>query len=610
VPAPAHGEEEQRVTERRHLGRTPPWCRDRAGAPLGKAGAASLLAGQLLAASCATDAVAVPAGFVDELVAGGLSAPTAMAFAPDGRLFVAEQAGAVRVVKDGALLAAPFVRLTVDPDGERGLLGIAFHPNFAGNGFVYLYHTVPGSPAHNRVTRFTASGDVARAGSAVPILDLDRLSSARNHNGGAIHFGPDGKLYVAVGDNADHANAQSLSNRLGKMLRINADGSIPADNPSSFPRISGSPVGANRAIWAVGLRNPFTFAIQRHSGAMIINDVGAQTFEEVNRGAAGRNYGWPASEGPTTTPGFTGPVYAYRHFEGTPTGCAITGGAFYDPPRAVFPERYVGKYFFADTCGGWIYHLDPAAPSTATLFHSGLARPVDLAVGADGALRYLERGDGQVRRIRYTGESVQAIVASATDLEVREGSQAVVAVRLAKRPTADRSVTVGRYLSSYASVTASPATLTFTPSNWSVGQRVTVSAAQDEGRADDGATFRLASTGLAAAFVRATAVDDDRPAAAPRAVISLPKNGDTVSGTNAEFFGDGLGEGAVVGAAFLVDGTVQYSDANSTGHYHLGGAHNRWDTTKLSNGDHLLTMRVTDAQGRWGAHRIRVKARN
>ena len=475
------------MTERRLLSRTPSWCRRSANVPLGKTGAASLLTVQLLAAACATDALAVPAGFVDELVTDGISSPTAMVFAPYGRLFVTEQTGAVRVVKGGALLSTPFARLTVDSRGERGLLGIAFHPNFASNGFVYVYHTVPGSPAHNRVTRLTAGGDVARAGSAVTILDLDSLSSANNHNGGAIHFGPDGKLYVAVGENANPANAQSLSNRLGKMLRINADGSIPADNPSSFPRISGSPVGANRAIWAVGLRNPYTFAFQRHSGAMMINDVGAQTFEEVNRGAAGRNYGWPASEGPTTTPGFTGPIYTYRHLEGTPTGCAITGGAFYDPQQAGFPERYVGKYFFADFCGGWIYHLDPAAPGTATLFHSGVDKPVGLAVDAGGALHYVQRGNGQVRRIRYTGESTQAIVASATDLEVREGSQAVVTVRLAKQPTADRSVTVGRYLSD-SSVAVSPATLTFTPSNWNVGQRVTVSAAQDEDRADDGAT--------------------------------------------------------------------------------------------------------------------------
>ena len=184
------------------------------------------------------------------------------------------------------------------PCGERGLLGVALHPNFPSNGYVYLYHTVPGTPAHNRVTRFTADGDVALSGSAVPILDLDNLRNARNHNGGAIHFGKDGKLYVAVGENAQPANAQSLANRLGKMLRLNADGTIPPDNPSTFPLIAGATTGANRSIWAVGLRNPFTFAFQPHSGAMLINEVGAATFEEINAGAAGANYGWPADRRP------------------------------------------------------------------------------------------------------------------------------------------------------------------------------------------------------------------------------------------------------------------------------------------------------------------------
>ena len=253
-----------------------------------------------------------------------------------------------------------FVTLTVDSLGERGLLGVALHPNFASNGYVYLYHTVPGAPAHNRVTRFTADGDVALSGSAVPILDLDNLGNARNHNGGAIHFGKDGKLYVAVGENAQPANAQSLANRLGKILRLNADGTIPPDNPSTFPLIAGATTGANRSIWAVGLRNPFTFAFQPHSGAMLINEVGAATFEEINAGAAGANYGWPASEGPTSIAGFSSPIQAYRHDTGTPTGCAISGGAFYNPEQADFPASYVGKYFFADYCGDWIYYLNPS----------------------------------------------------------------------------------------------------------------------------------------------------------------------------------------------------------------------------------------------------------
>ena len=169
----------------------------------------------------ATSAV-LPSGFTESLVAGGLTNATAMEFAPDGRLFVCLQGGQLRVIKDGVLLPAPFVSLTVNANGERGLLGIAFDPAFASNQFVYLYYTATSPQVHNRVSRFTANGDVVVPGSEVPILDFEPLSGATNHNGGAIHFGIDGKLYVAVGENANAANSQTLANRLGKILRINS----------------------------------------------------------------------------------------------------------------------------------------------------------------------------------------------------------------------------------------------------------------------------------------------------------------------------------------------------------------------------------------------------
>src|SRR5688572_11256299 len=215
-----------------------------------------------------------PAGFVQSTFAGNIARPTAMEFAPDGRLFVAQQGGALRVIKDGVLLSDPFVSLPVDSSGERGLLGVAFDPNFASNNFVYVYWTATSPTLHNRVSRFTAGGDVAAAGSQVDILDLPNLSGATNHNGGAIHFGADGKLYVAVGDNANSSNSPSMSTRLGKMLRINSDGSIPSDNP-----FYGTATGDNRAIWATGLRNPYTFAVQPGTGRIYINDVGQNTFE-------------------------------------------------------------------------------------------------------------------------------------------------------------------------------------------------------------------------------------------------------------------------------------------------------------------------------------------
>ncbi len=309
-------------------------------------------------------AATLPVGFTESLVAEGLRNPTAMAFAPDGRLFVCEQGGRLRVVSDGVLRSTPFVTVTVNSSGERGLLGVAFDPAFETNHFVYVYYTATTPNIHNRVSRFTANGDVAVPGSELVILELNALSGATNHNGGAIHFGEDGKLYVAVGDNANGANAQSLSTRLGKILRINSDGTIPSDNP-----FDATATGANRAIWALGLRNPFTFSIQRGTGTMFINDVGQNTWEEINEGLPGANYGWPDTEGPTNDPDFTSPIYAYQN---AGDDCAITGGAFYNPVSVRLPFAYRGSYFFADYCGGWIRRRTPGTGSIAE-FATGIS---------------------------------------------------------------------------------------------------------------------------------------------------------------------------------------------------------------------------------------------
>ena len=344
------------------------------------------------------EAATLPAGFTETQFGSNFNGtPTAMAFAPDGRLFVCLQTGQLRVIKNGTLLATPFVSLSVDSSGERGLLGIAFDPNFSSNQFVYLYYTVPTAPIHNRISRFTANGDVVTAGSELVLVDLDNLSSATNHNGGAIHFGPDGKLYSGVGENANSANAQSLNNRLGKILRYNADGSIPTDNP-----FFNTATGANRAIWAYGLRNPFTFAFQPGTGRMFINDVGQSTWEEINDGIAASNYGWPTCEGACSNMNFRDPLFQYGHGSTSTTGCAIVGAAFYNPPVNQFPASYLGKYFFADLCTGWIRLFDPGT-GMASDFASGLNSPVDLQIGPDGCLYYLARGNnGQVFRVAAT----------------------------------------------------------------------------------------------------------------------------------------------------------------------------------------------------------------
>jgi glucose/arabinose dehydrogenase len=335
-------------------------------------------------------AAALPAGFVETQFGGNLGgAPTAMAFAPDGRLFVCLQGGQLRVIKNGTLLATPFVSLSVNSSSERGLLGIAFDPNFATNQFVYLYYTTSTAPIHNRISRFTANGDVAVPDSETVLVDLENLS-AGNHNGGAIHFGPDGKLYAAVGENAVPANAQTLNNRLGKILRINSDGTIPSDNP-----FYNTAAGANRAIWALGLRNPYTFGFQPGTGRMFINDVGAGSWEEINDGIAGSNYGWPTCEGFCAVPNsnFRNPLFQYGHGSSATTGCAIVGAAFYNPPVNQFPSSYLGKFFFADACSGWIRVFDPSSGADSA-FATGISSPVDLQVGPDGCLYYLARGNG------------------------------------------------------------------------------------------------------------------------------------------------------------------------------------------------------------------------
>lgn len=337
----------------------------------------------------------LPAGFIETQISG-LSNPTAMEIAPDGRIFVCLQEGSLRVIKNGALLATPFLTLSVDPSGERGLLGIAFDPNFASNNFLYLYYTVPATPRHNRVSRFTANGDVVVPGSEVIIWELDNLTSATNHNGGAIHFGPDGKLYIAVGENATPSNAQTLSNQLGKVLRINSDKTIPADNP-----FFNTAVGNNRSIWALGLRNPFTFAFQPGTGRLFINDVGQSAWEEINDGIAGSNYGWPNTEGFTSNPAFRSPLFAYGHGGDATTGCAIAGGAFYNPTTVQFPSSFVGKYFFADLCSGWIRVFDPAT-ATASGFATNISQPVDLKVTPDGSLYYLARGSASLFKVQFT----------------------------------------------------------------------------------------------------------------------------------------------------------------------------------------------------------------
>ena len=347
-----------------------------------------------------------PGTFVDTEFEDGLDGPTSMAFAPDGRLFVAEKSGELRVIKNGVLQSAPFLIVPVSTTGERGLIGVAIDPNFQTNKFVYIQYTTNTTPIHNKVSRFTASTsnpDVAATGSETTIIDLDNLDGSY-HNAGAIQFGTDGKLYVAAGDNGHSSDAQSVSNRLGKILRINADGTIPTDNP--FFNTS----GAKKEVWAYGLRNPFTFGFKPGTSTMYINDVGQDTWEEINKGASGANFGWPTCEGSCSNSGFTNPIYAYQHPAGD--GRSVAGGAFYEASQ--FPSAYRGNYYFGDYVGNFIKRVTPT--NQVIDFLANTETPVDIDVGPDGSLYYLSYQDGSVHKVQYVttgGNSFPTAVASA-----------------------------------------------------------------------------------------------------------------------------------------------------------------------------------------------------
>ncbi len=483
--------------------------------------------------------LSVPSGFVDETIVTGLLDPTAMALAPDGRVFVCQKVGALRVIKNGTLLSTPFLQLTVDGLGERGLLGIAFDPSFTQTRYLYLYYTATTPTIHNRVSRFTASTadpDRVEAGSETVLLELPTLN-AGNHNAGAIHFGRDGMLYIGVGENAVGSNSQSLTNPLGKLLRIARDGSIPADNP-----FFASTTGTSRAIWAFGLRNPFTFDIHRTRGDIFVNDVGDANWEEIDVVVAGANYGWPLSEGPTSDPRFTAPIHAYTHS----SGCAITGGTFYDPPVVQFPSSYVDDYFFSDLCGGFIRHLDVAS-GVVSDFAVGAQGPIDLEVGPDGALYYLHLGTvAGVGRIRSSSTAVAPTITQQPQSLTRAVGQSAT---FSVGATGTQPLTY-QWRRNGASITGATAS-SYTIASVSL--------------ADHGAQFSAQVSNAVGSVVSASATLSVSSSTAPVASITAPANGSTYAGGDLVMFsatGTDAEDGTLPASAF--SWTIEFRHATHT----------------------------------------------
>lgn len=383
----------------------------------------------------------LPPGFVEVPLATGLD-PTAMAQAPDGRIFITEKYGAVRIVENGVLLPDPFLLLNVDNYNERGLSGIALDPDFAQNGYVYLYYTVS-LAGHNRLSRVRALGNYAIPGSEEILLELDPLPGTI-HNAGAMVFGEDGKLYLAVGEGADGTKAPKLNTLLGKILRLNPDGTVPADNPY-YDQLS----GIHRAIYATGLRNPFSMAIQPGTQRIFVCDVGSSFFEEINAIEAGKDYGWNLLEGKQSNQqvpdNYRDPLYTYPHS----IGCAAVGAAFFNPASTSFPANYTGKFFFGDYCNKKISTLDPATGQVTGTFASNINRPLAIMTGREGDLYYISRGglgggseedntsskQGILWRVSYVGNGAPVFSVQPYNVLIPVGEDAHFSVQANGSPT-------------------------------------------------------------------------------------------------------------------------------------------------------------------------------
>jgi len=345
----------------------------------------------------------IPPGTHVETVLTNMTQPVALAFDPSGRLFYTERTGSVRLFANGQLQPNPVITFSVDTCFERGLLGIALDPDFTANHYIYVYYTAWSGSAcgdtTNKVVRFVENNGIGS--NPVEIFSSPAIG-AGNHNGGNLHFGPDGKLYITIGDDANAANAQNLNSKNGKMHRINADGTIPTDNPW---------YGQPNTVWsnyARGLRNSFDFDFDPLSGWLFASENGPNCDDEMNRILAGYNYGWrsnyPCGDNDpqyNTIP----PLWRW-----TPT-IAPTGAAFYTGSQI---PAWQDHLFMCAYNTGRMYHLylsgDRMTITNVTTIDNtgpnGVTCHMDVQTGPDGAFYYIQGGGyntGTLKRIVADG---------------------------------------------------------------------------------------------------------------------------------------------------------------------------------------------------------------
>jgi len=385
---------------------------------------------QVLAASQQKTAVAAPAAPLDlslELVTGGLSLPTSITHTPlpaDGRLFVTQQGGQILIIDpSGVLLPDNFLNISskVRLYGESGLLGLAFDPNYAANGYFYVYYTDKIS-YNNHLSRFQVfPGSPNLADPASEVILMTIFEPKEGHNGGALAFGPDGYLYIGVGDGGLEPQSnpttrpQDLTSLLGKILRIDVSQAAPTapECGSAYYTIPANPLadgpgGACDEIWAYGLRNPWRISFDALTGDLFIADVGEQRWEEINQqpfGSGGQNYGWPCYEGDAiyhagscTLPpqNYTFPIFTYSH--DTPENhCSVTGGYLYRGSQ--YPAMW-GHYLLADFCSGHLWSVKQSAASWTAENYGDLTNlPTTFGEDFQGELYIAELTSGNIYHI-------------------------------------------------------------------------------------------------------------------------------------------------------------------------------------------------------------------
>ncbi len=360
----------------------------------------------------------LPAGFAQTKLATGLAKPIALAFAPNGDIYVAEQGGTILHYSNGAILPTPVLTLNVFMHGETGLLGLALDPNFATNGYMYVSYTVPvttGSGTivgYAQLSRFTVVNGVASTRSEHVFYrgnqtqNPDGSSASYDHAGNDVHVGPDGKLWWSVGDNVPAiSNGEILNNIYGKILRFNLDGTVPSDNP--FVNVT----GAVPYIYTYGLRNPWRFTFLP-TGQAMTEDTGSNYWEDLDTAVPGANYGWPIKEGNCGSCGYVNPAYAYGHL---PTDAAASAIAAYS--GSSFPQAYDHVVFFGDYNRRDIEAVtfDPTYKTAVsdTVFDSVAGTIADLVEGPDGNLYYVSIFEGTLSEITAPGPFPPTAAASA-----------------------------------------------------------------------------------------------------------------------------------------------------------------------------------------------------